>query len=67
MHLGHLSAGPIASLQYTYVNVNDFTEKGSLAPLEIHSQSAESLRTDFGFRTSYAWQIEPVPKDRRGL
>ncbi len=60
LHCGHLSVGPTASLQYTYVNIDDFTEKGSLAPLDIHSQSAESLRTDLGFRVSYAWQIGSV-------
>ena len=42
------------------MNFDNFTEKGSLAPLAIHSRSAESLRTDFGFRASYAWQIGPV-------
>jgi outer membrane autotransporter protein len=36
------------------------SEHGSLAPLNIHSQSAESLRTDFGFRTFYPWQVGKV-------
>ena len=57
LHCGHLRAGPIAALQYTYVNIDSFNEEGSLAPLDIHSQSAESLRSDFGFRASYVWQI----------
>ena len=56
-HFGHLTAGPIAALQYTYVKVDGFSENGSLAPLQIHSDSAESLRTDVGFRALYQWQI----------
>lgn len=59
-HCGHLTVGPIAALQYTYVNIDNFSEKGSIAPLDIHSQSAESLRTDFGLRTSYLWQLGKV-------
>jgi outer membrane autotransporter protein len=59
-HAGHLTVGPIATLQYTYANIDSFSEHGSLAPLAIHSQSAESLRTDFGFRASYGWQAEKV-------
>ena len=59
-HVGQLTVGPIASLQYTYAGIDSFTEKGSLAPLAIHSQSAESLRTDFGFRASYNWQVGKV-------
>jgi len=59
-HCGHLSVGPIAALQYTYVSIDSFSEHGSLAPLDIHSQSAESLRTDLGFRASYLWQAGKV-------
>ena len=59
-HFSHLTAGPIAALQYTYVNVDGFSENGSLAPLQIHSGSAESLRTDVGFRALYQWQIGKV-------
>jgi len=56
-HFGPLTAGPIAALQYTDVNIDGFSENGSLAPLEIHSGSAESLRSDLGFRAFYQWQI----------
>jgi outer membrane autotransporter protein len=59
-HCGHLTVGPIAALQYTYVSIDSFSEKGSLAPLDIHSQSAESLRTDIGLRAYYIWQIAKV-------
>jgi outer membrane autotransporter protein len=59
-HCGHLTVGPTAALQYTYVNIDSFSEHGSLAPLDIHSQSAESLRSDFGLRASYLWQVGKV-------
>jgi fibronectin-binding autotransporter adhesin len=57
---GPLTVGPIASLQYTDVGIDSFSEKGSLAPLDIHSGSAESLRSDVGFRAFYQWQIGKV-------
>jgi outer membrane autotransporter protein len=59
-HFGSLSVGPIGSLQYTSVNLNGFTERGSLLPLDIHSESAESLRSDLGLRASYRWQIRNI-------
>jgi len=59
-HFGHLTIGPIASLQYTNVYLDSFREKGSLAPLSIHSDSEESLRSDIGFRASYQWQAGSV-------
>jgi fibronectin-binding autotransporter adhesin len=55
--IAQLTVGPIASLQYTDVGIDSFDEKGSLAPLNIHSGSAESLRSDVGFRAFYQWQI----------
>jgi outer membrane autotransporter protein len=59
-HFGPLTVGPIASLQYTEVGIDSFNEKGSLAPLAIHSDSAESLRSDVGFRLFYQWQIGKI-------
>jgi fibronectin-binding autotransporter adhesin len=53
----NLTIGPMASLQYTNVNVSGFTETGSLLPMNIHSDSEESLRSDVGFRAYYQWQI----------
>jgi fibronectin-binding autotransporter adhesin len=60
VHVGNLSVGPVASLQYTDVGIDSFSEHGSLAPMAIHSQSAESLRSDFGFRASYLRQVGNV-------
>ncbi|MBV8415418.1 MAG: autotransporter outer membrane beta-barrel domain-containing protein, partial [Verrucomicrobia bacterium] len=59
-HFGHLTIGPIASIQYTNVKISNFGENGSLAALQFPSQSADSLRTDFGFRAFYPWQIGKV-------
>ena len=58
--IAQLTVGPIASLQYTDVGIDSFDEKGSLAPLAIHSDSAESLRSDVGFRVFYQWQIGKI-------
>ncbi|MBV9673209.1 MAG: autotransporter outer membrane beta-barrel domain-containing protein [Verrucomicrobia bacterium] len=44
------------AIQYTYVNINGFNEQGSILPLQIHSDSQNSLRTDLGFQASYAWR-----------
>jgi outer membrane autotransporter protein len=59
-HFGSLTVGPIAALQYTYSNVNGFSENGSLAPMRIQSDSADSLRSDVGFRLFYQWQIGKI-------
>ena len=53
-HCGRLTFGPIASLAYTYVGLSAYTESGSLDPLQIVSQSQDSLRTNLGMRGSYA-------------
>jgi outer membrane autotransporter protein len=51
--VGNWSLGPFATLAYTYVSLNSFTEHGSLAPLDITYQSQDSLRTDLGLRAEY--------------
>ncbi len=59
-HFGPLTVGPVASLQYTVAGIDSFSEHGSLAPLAIHSGSAESLRSDAGFRLFYQWQVGKI-------
>jgi outer membrane autotransporter protein len=54
---GNLSFGPTASFNYTYLGTNEFTEHGSLAPLDIHGGKGESLRTALGFKASYDWKV----------
>jgi outer membrane autotransporter protein len=51
--VGNWSFGPYATLAYTYVSLNSFTENGSLAPLDIVYQHQDSLRTDLGIRAEY--------------
>jgi uncharacterized protein with beta-barrel porin domain len=57
---GALTIGPTASFQYTYVNLNGFTETGSLAPLRYGDQSVDSIRTALGIKASYDWKIGGV-------
>ena len=59
-HVGRLTVGPIAALQYTEVNIDGFSEKGSVVPMAIHEGSEESLRSDIGFRAFYQWQVGKV-------
>ncbi len=54
--VGGLTVGPIANFQYTYLDLDGFTEQGSLAPLNFGSQSNESIRTTVGLKASYDWK-----------
>ena len=56
-HFGDFTIGPVASYQYTYTSYDGYLEDGSLAPLRIDSQHAESSRTNVGLRMSYAGHI----------
>ena len=47
---------PMASIAYTRVNMNGFTETGSMTPLNYPDQSQESLRSNLGVEISYAAQ-----------
>ena len=57
---GCLNIGPTASVRYTNVHINQFTETGSFVPLEIQDQSEDSLRSTAGVRASY--DIKPGSK-----
>jgi len=59
-HCGHLTIGPTAALQYSYVNLDGFTETGSIAALNVNEDSEESLRTDLGFRAWYIFQVGQI-------
>jgi fibronectin-binding autotransporter adhesin len=59
-HFGDITVGPIVSLQYTYLNIDGFNEKSSLIPLQIHSDSQDSFRTDLGVQVSHAWHVGSV-------
>jgi len=57
---GALTIGPAADFQYTYASFNGFSEHGSLAPLTIHGQAADSIRTSVGMKTTYDWKVAQV-------
>jgi len=57
---GDFSVGPVFAAQYTNVHIDSFTEQGSFLPLNIHSDSEESWRTDLGVQASYAWHVGQV-------
>jgi outer membrane lipase/esterase len=60
-HCGDLSFGPTVSMQYTDVHIGGFGEHGSLVPLNIHSDSQDSLRTDVGGQAYYRWHVGNIP------
>ena len=42
------------------MHVDGFTEQGSFLPLNIHSNSEESWRTDLGVLAFYAWHVGKI-------
>ena len=50
---GNWTFSPTASIAYTRVNLDSFTETGSLTPLSYPSQHQDSLRTELGARIAY--------------
>ncbi|MEY2543874.1 MAG: hypothetical protein QOE81_1335, partial [Verrucomicrobiota bacterium] len=57
-HWHCLMFGPIASLQYTDVNINGFTEKNSsILALHYPDQDEDSLRSTLGVRWSMDWKL----------
>jgi uncharacterized protein YhjY with autotransporter beta-barrel domain len=59
-HYGGLVIGPTASVQYSYVDLSSFTERGSITDLSVKERSAESIRSDVGFRAWYSFQAGKV-------
>ncbi|MCB1209295.1 MAG: DUF3494 domain-containing protein [Verrucomicrobiales bacterium] len=53
MTVGDWTITPMASLLYTIVGINGYDEIGSLVPLKIESQSANSLRSRIGPRIAH--------------
>jgi uncharacterized protein with beta-barrel porin domain len=52
--------GPQGNVHYTYVRVNEFTEKGSIAPLHLVNNDSSSLLTQIGGHAAYEWQVRKV-------
>jgi outer membrane autotransporter protein len=57
-HPGSLTVGPIASVQYTNVDINGYSETGSLIPLEFPDQSEDSLRSTIGGKVAICLQTD---------
>ncbi|HWY52270.1 MAG TPA: autotransporter domain-containing protein [Chthoniobacterales bacterium] len=57
-HPGSLTVGPIASVQYTNVDINGYSETGSLIPLEFPDQSEDSLRSTIGGKLAICLQTD---------
>jgi outer membrane autotransporter protein len=57
-HVGCWVFGPTASLQYTNIDINGFTEdRSSILALEFPDQSEDSLRSALGLRVSHDWKL----------
>ncbi|MEY2479600.1 MAG: hypothetical protein QOI04_527 [Verrucomicrobiota bacterium] len=57
-HWGCWAFGPTASLQYTNIDINGFTEdRAALLALEFPDQSEDSLRSTLGLRLAHDWKI----------
>ncbi len=50
---GNWTYGPMASVAYTRMMMDSFTETGSLAPLHFPSQHQDSLRSELGAKIAY--------------
>ena len=56
--IGKFTLGPIAGVQYSYVGIAPFTEDGADSlDLRVGQQNANSLRTTFGGRIAYSWNV----------
>jgi outer membrane autotransporter protein len=55
--IGAMQIGPTATFNSTFVEMDGFTERGSLAPLNIAGRTVESIRTAFGFKAGYDWKV----------
>ncbi|NNM43388.1 MAG: autotransporter domain-containing protein [Chlamydiae bacterium] len=52
---------PMASIQYTYLHIDDFKEKGNpLHAMKVAKQNVKSLRTNLGVRFDYTWKNQDV-------
>lgn len=56
---GNFKFGPMASVQYVYLDVHSIHEDGT-TPLDINSQSQDSLRSLIGFEGRYAGRVGSV-------
>jgi outer membrane autotransporter protein len=57
-HPGSLTIGPIISVQYTNLDIDEFSETGSLIPLHFPDQSQDSFRGEFGGKLAICIQTD---------
>lgn len=55
--IGNFTVGPVASVQYTYLSLEDYEESGSATPLRFPNQSQNSLKSQAGARATYTAQV----------
>ena len=67
---GKLVYGPTASLQYTHLDIDPYTETGSAADLSVASQTNDSLQSGLGGQASYdmkwSWNGATIRPDIHG-
>ena len=52
---------PMASIQYAYLHIDDFKEKGNpLHAMKISKQNVKSLRSNLGVRFDYTWKNSDI-------
>jgi hypothetical protein len=52
---------PEVAVQYMYLHVNDYSEKGhQLFEMRFDKQNVKSLRTNLGFRVNYTWKTTDI-------
>ncbi|EPJ51434.1 MAG: hypothetical protein OFPI_17490 [Osedax symbiont Rs2] len=65
MHFSNISFKPIASLRYSHLSIDDYTENGGL-DLQVSYENTETLSSEIGLHAQLnnfargAWQITPV-------
>lgn len=57
---GAFTWGPVASLQYTTVGIDGFTERGTPGALRIGAQSQDSLQSAVGLKAAYSRRLGGV-------
>ncbi len=57
IHRGKWTITPSASVAYTRITLNGFTETGSPSSLQFPTQSQDSLLTDVGVRVAYSTMV----------
>jgi len=59
-HTGPFTYGPVASLQYTTIGIDGFTEHGAVGALHIEEQRQDSLKSAVGARLAYTLKVGRV-------